>query len=99
MTKGRNASAMAGGLDALKRTLTWTAETLARIAGRGIDAAVHGLGLVSDQDLHDIDTSLERVENRLARLEARQRARMARAVKSLDAVGEDGPPTAPDRNQ
>ena len=87
------------GLDAFRRSLAATGETLARIAGRGIDAAVHALGLVSDEELRDIDTSLERLEHRLAKLEARQRARMARAVKTLDAVGEDDSSTAPRRDQ
>jgi len=99
MTRERKPPAMTLGLDTLRRSLSWTGETLARIAGRGIDAAVHALGLVADADIRDIDDSLERLEHRLARLESRQRARMARAVKTLDAVGDDEPPTAPRHDQ
>ena len=98
MSKAKRPSTTAGGLDSLKRSLAWTGETLARIAGRGIDAAVHALGLASDEDLREIDTSLERLEQRLARLEARHRVRMARAMKNLEAVGEDDSPTAPRRD-
>jgi hypothetical protein len=89
MTKERRTSPVSAGFDALRRSLSWTGETLTRIADSGIEAAVHALGLVSDEDLRDIDRSLERLERRLARLEARHRERMSAAAKALDAVGEE----------
>ena len=94
MTKERRTSPVSAGFDALRRSLSWTGETLTRIADSGIEAAVHALGLASDYDLRDIDHSLERLERRLVRLEARQRERMSAAAKALDAVGEEDAPTA-----
>ncbi len=94
MTKERRTSPVSAGLDALRRSLSWTGETLTRIADIGIEAAVHALGLVSDEDLRDIDHSLERLERRLARLEARQRGRMSAAAKALDAVGDQASQTS-----
>lgn len=99
MTKERRTSPVSAGFDALRRSLSWTGETLAKIADSGIEAAVHALGLVSDEDLRDIDHSLERLERRLARLEARQRERMSAATKALDAVGEEEAPTASRRSR
>ena len=86
MTKQRSTSPTAAGFDALRRSLAWTGEALARVAGSGIDAAVHALGLVSEEDLRGVDQSLARLERRLARLEARQRERMAAAARVLDEV-------------
>ena len=62
MTKERGTPPVAAGFDALRRSLLWSGEALARIAARGIDAAVHALGLVSDEDLRAVDESLERLE-------------------------------------
>ena len=98
MTKERRSLPAEAGFAALRRSLWWTGETLARIAGTGIDAAVHALGLVSDDDLRAIDGSLERLERRLARLESRQRERMKAAVRALDEVSDDDEsPTSPRR--
>ena len=91
MTNERRTPPLAAGFGALRRSLYWTGETLARVAGRGLDAAVHALGLVADEDLRGIDRSLERLERRLGRLEARQRERMDTAVRTLEAVGDESP--------
>lgn len=99
MTKERRTSPVSAGFGALRRSLSWTGETLTRIADSGIEAAVHALGLASDDDLRDIDHSLERLERRLARLEARQRERMSAAKTALDAVGEEEAPTASRRSR
>ena len=75
-------------LETLWKNAEWSGRVLSEFVGSGLGAALRSVGLVTAADLAQIDRTLERLDRRLRKLEARRRGARSEPATAAPATVE-----------